>query len=270
MSKIENTFSWGGSTKNVAALEQKVNQLEQNVQQLTNSNQQLQNSIQQLEQNVQQITPQLQQIGQQLQAINAQLPNFARFDRDNDWVPQTFSFPRANLSFVQDNNANFLEWKKSTNDRRGYVGMGRSNQDVIDVWGKNGARIISLNNDLELIPAGNINCSNKPLTNIGAPLDENSAINWSYVNSRIRTIEGDWRDFANLKTFNWPNIPNGVEKILDLKITYGARKEASLGAVTNAITQVDDTTISFSGQSVSGAIPQGAKLFATLTYISLT
>lgn len=256
MSKMENTFAWGGSTKNVAALEQKVNQLEQNVQQLTNS--------------IQQITPQLQQIGQQLQAINAQLPNFARFDRDNDWVPQTISSPNENLSFIQDNNANFISWKKSSNDRRGYVGMGRSNQDVIDVWGKNGARVISLNNDLELIPAGNINCSNKPLTNIGAPLDENSAINWSYVNSRIRTIEGDWRDFADLKFFTWPNIPNGIEKILDLKITYGARKEAGLAAVANVINKVDDTTISFSGQSVSGAIAPGSKLFATLTYISLT
>lgn len=233
MSKMENTFAWGGGTKNVAALEQKVQRLEQ-----------------------------------QIQTINAQLPNFARFDQDNNWAPQTFSQPNESISFIQDNNANFLSWKKTTNDRRGYVGMGRRNQDVIDVWGKNGARVITLNNDLELAPAGNINCSNKKITNIADPTSETDAVNWRYVNSRIQTIEGEWRDFADLKTFNWPNIPSGVSKILDLKISYGARKENSLAAVTNVINLIDANTISFSGQSVSGANTQGAKLFATLTYIT--
>ena len=239
MSKMENTFAWNkGTTKNIAQLEQKVQQLER-----------------------------------QLQAIEAQVPNFARFDQDNNWVPQTFSFPNANLSFIQDNNANFLLWKKSTNDRRGYVGMGRTGQDVIDLWGKDGTRIISLNNDLELIPAGNINCSNKPLTNLAAPVNPNDATTKEYVDNKttISVIEGTWNSIVP-RVVTWPNIAGGVSKVINLSTWLektGANDKMFSPNLNVRITN-NGNDIEFEIQAF-GSPPTGNwKIKAVLTYIRLT
>lgn len=239
MSKMENTFAWKkGTTKNIAQLEQKVQQLER-----------------------------------QLQAINAQLPKFARFDRDNAWVPQTISSPNENLSFIQDNNANFISWKKTSNDRRGYVGMGRSNQDVIDVLGKDGARIMCLNNDIELSPSRNINCSNKPLTNLAAPVNPNDATTKQYVDSKttISVVDGTWNSIVP-RVVTWPNIAGGVSQVINLSTWLektGANDKMFSPNLNVRITNTGND-IEFEIQAF-GSPPVGNwKLKAVLTYIRLT
>lgn len=241
MSKMENTFAWSkGTTKNIAQLEAKVQQLEQ-----------------------------------KLQAIEVQVPNFALVNRDNGWVAQSISIPNSALSLNQDNNAIFLDFQKPNvpNDRRGYVGIGRRNQDVIDLWGKNGTRIMCLNNDIELSPSRNINCSNKPLTNLAAPVNPNDATTKQYVDSKttISVVDGTWNSIVP-RVVTWPNIAGGVSQVINLSTWLektGANDKMFSPNLNVRITNTGND-IEFEIQAF-GSPPAGNwKLKAVLTYIRLT
>lgn len=178
MAKLENTFLWGNPVNraNLQDLERRITQLE---------------------------------------LMLADYASVAYTDRTNNFVqPQQVTVPDSAMQFIQNHNACFIEFKKLNNDKRGYIGIGRGNLDIVDIWGKNGIRFLSLNDDLEFVPARNINFSNKPTINVPNPREDSSVIPLSYVKN-TRTVYGTFRNVVNGSTREW-NLPAPASSIVSM------------------------------------------------------
>lgn len=178
MAKLENTFLWGNPVNraNLQDLERRIAQLE---------------------------------------ALLVNAANIAYTNRTNNFVqPQQITVPDSAMQFIQNHNASFISFDKLNGDRRGYIGIGRGNLDIVDIWGKNGIRLLSLNDDIELVPARRINFSNKPTINVPNPAEDSSVIPLSYVKN-TRTVYGTFRNVVNGTTREW-NLPAPASSIVSM------------------------------------------------------
>lgn len=178
MAKLENTFLWGNPVNraNLQDLERRIAQLE---------------------------------------LMLADYTNVAYTNKTNNFVEdQQITYPNSALRLIQDRNACFIDFATLAGDRRGYVGIGRSNLDIMDIWGKAGIRFLSLNDDLEFLPARNINFSNKPTINVPNPREDSSVIPLSYVKN-TRTVYGTFRNVVNGSTREW-NLPANASSIVSM------------------------------------------------------
>lgn len=240
------SFEWKRAAANVAALEQQVQQLEQNL------NQQVQN------------------LTQQIRTLTTQLNNTAKLNTTNTFLNlQEIQAPGEALSFIQDNNANYIHFKRSDGLRRGYVGIGSGNTKVMDLAGEEGVKITATSGDINLITQNSINANNKPIKNIANPTTDNDAISWNYLNNRIKTVEGDWRTTTG--SLNWPNLQGGVYKILNLETWFsnGPDKRPALASKFEITNNGQD--FSFNIETYPSVPPVGNnfRTHARLTYISL-
>lgn len=240
------SFEWKTASAKLAAVEKQVAQLEQNL------NQQVQN------------------LTQQIRTLTTQLNNTAKVNKTNTFVNlQEIKFPGEALSFIQDNNANYIHFKRSDGIRRGYVGIGASNSKVMDLAGEEGVKITATTGDINLITQESINANNKPIKNIANPTTDNDAISWNYLNNRIKTVEGDWRTTTGSLT--WPNLQGGISKILNLEVWFqnGNDKRPALASKFEITNNGQD--FSFNVETYPGVPPVGPnfRTHARLTYISL-
>lgn len=243
------SFEWKRATANVAALEQKVQQLEQNLTQQTQL---------------------IQQLNNQIQNLTTQLNNTAKTNQRNKFQEiQEIQYPGEALSFIQDNNANYIHFKRSDGIRRGYLGIGSGNSKVMDVNGAEGVKITATSGDINLITQNSINANNKPIKNIANPTTDNDAINWNYLNTRIKTVEGDWRTTTG--QLNWPNLQGGILKVLNLETWFanGPDKRPALASKFEITNNGQD--FSFNIETYPSVPPVGNnfRAHARLTYISL-
>lgn len=100
---------------------------------------------------------------------------FTRRNRFNDTVEIWTN--NAALKLIQDNNATFIEWAKSTGDRRAYIGIGSSGTNIINVWAKEGLSLQTAANDIQLQPAREVNVSNKKIVRLADPTAPTDAVN---------------------------------------------------------------------------------------------
>lgn len=83
----------------------------------------------------------------------------------------------AAMKLVQDNNATYIEFAKSTGQRRGYIGIGSSNNHIITMYGAEGAIIQTGGNDVQLNPVRSVNVSGKKIINLADPVAATDAVN---------------------------------------------------------------------------------------------
>lgn len=264
---------------NIKPLENRVQVIENKIQQLEGSNTQLVAQMQQLETVNTQLTNQIQQLTNQIQTLTNSIQpvlndyrNFAKKNERNKFQElQEIQYPDEALSFIQDNNANYIHFKRSDGIRRGYLGIGASNTKVMDVNGAEGVRVIAETGDLELNPKnGAINANNKPVKNIADPTTPNDAINWDYLTRRIKTIEGTWN--SNNPGYKvWPNIRGGLQEIINFECWYEYQNQLVPGKAYGFKVLENGNKLGFWTTYLQGDIPpsQFFKVKVKMTYITL-
>lgn len=116
--------------------------------------------------------------------INDYQTNGAKLNRENTFRARnrfndTVSIwtNNAALKLVQDNNATYIEFAKSNGQRRGYVGLGSSNNHIVTLYGAEGAVIQTGGNDVQLNPVRSVNVSGKKIINLADPVAATDAVN---------------------------------------------------------------------------------------------
>lgn len=110
--------------------------------------------------------------------INDYETNGAKLNRENTFRQKVkIIAPDNALSLVQDNNAVYVSIEKGDGTRRGYIGVGSSGTNIVNVWARNGLLLQTAANDIQFQPARQINASNKKLTGLADPTNPTDAVN---------------------------------------------------------------------------------------------
>lgn len=116
--------------------------------------------------------------------INDYETNGAKLDRANVFTGLNrfnakveISAPDNALSLIQDNNAVYISIQKSNGQKRGYIGIGSSNTNIVNVWAQGGLLLQTAANDIQLQPAREINVSNKKIVRLADPTNSTDAVN---------------------------------------------------------------------------------------------
>lgn len=154
--------------------------------------------------NITQLEQKIHQLEQQIQNLTQQLINVAKKNERNKFTNlQEIQYPGEALSFIQDNNSNYIHFKKSDGTRRGYLGVGSSNSKVMDVVGAEGVKIQATTGDINLIAQNNINANNKPILNVGVSNDANAALTMKHLLFRITSLTEEFVNPTPGTTINW-------------------------------------------------------------------
>lgn len=237
------SFEWKTATVKLAGVEAQIQQLEQTLTNLTN----------------------------QIQPLINEWRHVVRANQTNNFQKtQKVTALNSALEFNHDvNETGYIVFNRNNGTRRGYLGAGQSTTNRMDMVGQEGVHIEATTGNIDLnATAGNITVNNKQIKNVASPTDPTDAVTKQYVDQsapNVKIVEGTWNSIAPGNR-TWPNIPNGVNKILDLETWFDNGTSKQWQPNTNR-TVNSNSEISFDIQQVSTPQAGTNKLKAKLTYI---